>query len=105
MLKKAKRRYLLVTVDSSEPCTSDEFFDAVWKSILRLYGEHGCSTVILSLMSFDGEKSAILRTTHTSLELVRTALASMTRIGGKPTAVHVSKVSGTLKALRKKPRQ
>jgi RNase P/RNase MRP subunit POP5 len=103
LLKKVKRRYVALTIDSSETFSSSEFVDAVWSSILRLYGEHGASTVSLSLISFDGEtKSAVLRVGHNSLELVRTALASMTKIGDKPAAVHVSVVSGTLKALHKK---
>lgn len=103
MLKKVKRRYLALTIDSPETCNSIEFIDAVWNSISRLYGEHGASTVHLSLISFDDEtKSAVLRVGHTSLELVKTALASITKIGNRPTAVHVSKVSGTLKALHKK---
>ena len=103
MLKKVKRRYLALTIDSSETFNSSEFIDAVWNSISKLYGERGASTVNLSLISFDGEtKSVVLRAGHVSLELVKTALASITKIGNKPAAVHVLTVSGTLKALHKK---
>jgi len=74
--------------------------DTVWKSISKLYGEHGASTINLSLIDFNDEnKSAILRVGHTSLELLKTALASITKVGDKPAAIHVLKVSGTIKAL------
>jgi RNase P/RNase MRP subunit POP5 len=103
LLKKIKHRYVALTIDSPGTFSSNEFVDAVWNSILRLYGEHGASTVKLSLISFDGEtKSAVLRVGHKSLGLIRTALASVTKIEDKPAAVHVSLVSGTLKALHKK---
>jgi RNase P/RNase MRP subunit POP5 len=98
-----KRRYLALTIDLPETCSANDFVDAIWDSIAKLYGEHGCSTVSMSLISFDSErKSAVLRAGHTNLEMVRTALASMTKIGGKPVAVHVLRISGTLKGLRKK---
>ncbi len=102
MLKKVKRRYLALTIDSAEMCSANEFVDAVWDSVAKLYGEHGCSIVSMSLISFDSEKkSAVLRAGHTNLEMVRTALASMTKIGGKSVAVHVLRISGTIKGLRK----
>ena len=98
-----KRRYLALTIDSSEICSANDFIDAVWDSIAKLYGEHGCSTVSMSLISFDSEKkSAVLRAGHTNLEMVRTALASITEISGKQVAVHVLRISGTLKGLRNK---
>lgn len=103
MLKKVKRRYVALSIDCSEPCRSSEFMDAVWSSVSKLYGEHGASKVNMRLISFDDEKkSAVIRVNHTSVELVRTATAAMTKVGNKPAAVHVLTVSGTLKALHKK---
>lgn len=94
---------MALEIDSCEACDSNEFMDTVWKSISKLYGEHGASIVNLSLISFnDEEKSAILRVGHTSLELLKTALASITKVGDKSAAVHVLRVSGTIKALHRK---
>jgi RNase P/RNase MRP subunit POP5 len=45
---------------------------------------------------------AIVRTGHKTLEMVRTALASISQIGKKPVALHVLAVSGTIKALHKR---
>jgi RNase P/RNase MRP subunit POP5 len=82
---------------------SREFLDAVWGAVLRLYGEYGASRVGLSLIDFDVEgKFAVVRVAHTGVDMVRTALASITRIGDKPVAVHVVRVSGTIRSLYKK---
>lgn len=103
MLKKVKRRYLALAIDSSKTLSSSEFMNAVWGSILKLYGEYGASGVNLSLISFDEEKkSAVVRVGHLGLEMVKTALAAITRVGNEPAAVHVLLVSGTLKSLSKK---
>jgi RNase P/RNase MRP subunit POP5 len=80
--------------------------ETIWETISRLYGEYGASQTSLSLISFDDKnKSAVLRTGHTTVDIVRTALASITRIRDKPAAVHVLALSGTIKALRKSLRQ
>jgi RNase P/RNase MRP subunit POP5 len=80
--------------------------DAILQTISGLYGEYGASQTSLSLISFDDKnKSAVLRTGHTTVDMVRTALASITRIRDNPAAVHVLAVSGTIKALHKNLRQ
>ena len=100
MLKRVKRRYLLVAVDCGVKCSSSEFMDAVWGSVSKLFGEHGCSKVGLSLISFDDVRQvAVLRVALAGVELVRTALACVTEVNGKPAAIHVLKVSGTLESL------
>ena len=106
MLKKVKRRYLALKIESCETPRSNEFMETIWETISRLYGEYGASQTSLSLINFDDKNnSAILRTGHTTVDVVRTALASITRIKDKPAAVHVLAVSGTIKALHKSPRQ
>jgi len=103
LLKRVKRRYIALTVDSAESCKSGEFMDAVWNCVSKLYGEYGASRVSLSLISFDEEeKFGILRVNNAGVELVKATLAAMTKVGNKPAAVHVLTVSGTLKALGNK---
>lgn len=100
---KVKRRYLALKIDSNEDFSSKEFMDTVWSALLRLYGEYGASRTSLTLIDYDAEeKLAIIRASHTETEKVRAAVASITEIMAKPAAVHVLKVSGTLRALRKK---
>lgn len=106
MLKKTRTRYLALTVDSEGTFDSREFMSAVWDAVLRLYGECGASRTCLALIDYDAEKKlAILRTVHTTVDMVRAALASITKIRDKPVAIHVLAVSGTIKALSEKIRQ
>jgi len=102
-LKKVRRRYLALEIDSDELFDSREFLDAVWDAVLKLYGEYGASRTGLTLIDYDAEKRlAVIRVANASLETVRTALASITWVRNKPVAIHVLTVSGTIKALYKK---
>jgi ribonuclease P/MRP protein subunit POP5 len=106
LLKRVKHRYLGVEIDSEGAVSSGDFIDAVWKAILKLYGEYGASRTGLSLIDFNSErKLAIMRSSQTAVEMVRAALASVTKIRDKPVAIHVQTVSGTMRALHKKMEQ
>lgn len=106
MLKKTRARYLALIIDSDEMFGSREFMSAIWDAVLRLYGEHGASRTGLALIDYDAEKKlAILRTLHTTVDMVRVALASITKIHDRPVAIHVLAISGTIKALSEKIRQ
>jgi RNase P/RNase MRP subunit POP5 len=102
-LKSIRRRYLALEIDSDELFDSKEFMDAVWSAVSKLYGEYGASRAGLALIEYDVEKKfAVIRTAHVAVEMVRTALASVTKIGNKPTAIHVLIVSGTIRSLHRK---
>jgi len=102
-LKRVKRRYLALQIDSDGAPSRKEFLDTVWKAVAKLYGEHGASLTSLSLIEYDAEKkSGIIRTSLVTMNLVRASLASITSVAGKDAAVHVLAVSGTIKALREK---
>jgi RNase P/RNase MRP subunit POP5 len=102
-LKTLRRRYLAVAIDSHDTVDSREFMDATWDAVTKLFGEYGASQAGLSLIDYDETKKlVVLRTWNKTLEMVRTALASTTHMGGKPVALHVLAVSGTIKALCKR---
>lgn len=102
MKEKIRRRYLALKIDSDQRFNQKEFMDAVWEAILKLYGEYGASRMNLALIDYDTEKGlAITRVTHTEIEKFRAAIASITEIAAKPAAVHVLRISGTLKALQR----
>ena len=105
MLKRVKRRYLLLQIESEVTPSGREVLDAIWAAVTRLYGEVGASQTGLSLIEYDEEhKRGMLRVWLASLQPVRASIASITRLAGKETALHVVAVSGTLKSLREKRR-
>jgi RNase P/RNase MRP subunit POP5 len=105
-LKRVKRRYLALQVDSDGLPSRREFMDAVWGAVTKLYGEYGASQTSLALIDYDLEKKrAVVRTSLATLDLVRASLASITSMAGVDAAVHVLAVSGTIRALYKKTRQ
>ena len=102
-MKRAKRRYLLLQVESEGSPTGRELLDAVWAAVTKLYGEVGASQAGLSLVDYDEErKTAVLRVWLAAMQQVRASLASITRLVGTDSAVHVLAISGTLKSLREK---
>jgi len=106
LLRKTKRRYLALEIDSTETIEAKEFMDAVWSVIIRLYGEHGASKTGLTMIDYNMEsKLALIRVTNAASDIVRAAVATMTKMGGKPVSVHVIAVSGTIRALCKRVKQ
>jgi RNase P/RNase MRP subunit POP5 len=102
-LKALKRRYLAIEADSHETFSSHELMDAVWIAVSKLFGEYGASQASLNFISYDETKRLlVIRASHKTVEMVRTALASMTHVGAKSVALHVLAVSGTLRALHKR---
>jgi len=92
-----------VEIDSEGSVESQEFMNAIWSIVTRLYGEYGASQTGLTLINYDGDRnSAVIRCLLSSVDMVRASLASMTRIGNKPSIVHVTAVSGTIRGLHRK---
>lgn len=99
-MKRIKRRYLALQLETSAVPTEREFIDAVWSSVVRFYGEVGASQTGLSLISLDGERSiAVIRVSLATLNMVRSSLAAITALCGREASVRTLAVSGTLKAL------
>lgn len=102
-MKRLKRRYLALQVDSDGAPSPKEFIDTVWNAIAKLYGEYGASLTGLALIDYDAEKkTAVIRTALATVDIVRTSLALITSIANREAAVHVVAVSGTIKALYRK---
>jgi RNase P/RNase MRP subunit POP5 len=102
-LKRTKRRYLALKIECDVLPGEREFMDAVWGSVVKLYGEVGASQTSLSLINLDVErKVAVVRTSLVTLDFVRASLAAIVGFGDKPAGVHVLAVSGTIKALAAK---
>ena len=103
MLKRVKRRYLLVEVESEGVLEERELMDAAWSSVMKLYGEYGASKAALKMIEYDQiEKTLVLRTANDALDKTKAALVVITKVGDKRATLHVMTVSGTLKSLRTK---
>lgn len=101
-MKRVKRRYLALQIDSDSAPSPKELMDAIWSAVVKLYGEVGASQTSLSLIEYNAEKKvAVIRTALAKVNLVRASLATITSVAGKDAALHVLAVSGTIKALRK----
>lgn len=98
-----RRRYITLKIVGEQFIEKEDLIRALWDAVLQLFGEYGASRVNLSLIEYKAEKNyAILRCSHGVLDMVRASVASVTEIKGKPVAINVLGVSGTLKSLRKK---
>lgn len=103
MIKREKRRYLALKIESEQQLTEQNVTDAIYASVLRLFGEVGASQANLRIVKYVPEKSQfVVRCSHKMLEQVRAAIVSTTVSDGKAVTFHVVGVSGTLKALAKK---
>jgi len=101
--RRVRRRYLALRVISEQPVNGGDVMDAVWKAVVQLFGEYGASQASLSLIEYNLQKNyAIMHCSHKAVEMARASIASITEMNGKPVAMHVLGVSGTLRALRKK---
>jgi RNase P/RNase MRP subunit POP5 len=102
-VKRVKRRYLALQLESEASPSGKEFLDAIWGSVTRLYGEFGASQTGLMLVNYDEErKIAVVRVWLATLQSVRASLALITHLAEKDAAVHVLAVSGTIKSLLEK---
>jgi len=90
-------------VVGERPVGEADLIRAVWDAILRLFGEYGASQTGLTLIQYHQEEGLmILRCFHRSVDMVRASIASITEVSGVPVALHVLRVSGTLRSLRRK---
>ena len=103
MIKRVKRRYLLLRIDSAVPVEEGDLKDALWNAVTRLFGEYGASQAGLFFVKYDRErKEVVLRCSLKALEMVHASIVSIMRIRNEHTTVHVLRVSGTIRALSRK---
>ena len=101
-MKRVKRRYLALQVESPFTLHPRALIDAIWNAVSLLYGEYGASKTNLSLIEYNSETNrAIVRTTLVSLDQVRASLITITLIDDTQVSLHVLAISGTIKALKK----
>lgn len=98
-----RRRYILFKLHGQAEPGEDELWETVQSHVRLLYGLSGLAEAQLKLIEYKPEeKTGILRCSHTSLTRVRAALAHITLFEDAPAALQVQRVSGTIKALKRK---
>jgi len=103
LIRRVKQRYLALKIESAESFEEEDVRDVVWNAVIQLFGEYGASQAGLFLVQYDKQKKeAVLRCSHKALPMVQASIASVTKIRDKPVAMHVLRISGTLRALKKK---
>ena len=101
--KGVRRRYLALKLVSEQSMSRKDLMNTMWDAVIQLFGEYGASQTNLTLIKYNSERDyAIIRCSHKALEMVKASIASITEIDGKPVAIHIQRVSGTLKALLKR---
>jgi len=102
LTRRVKQRYLALRIDGVESFEEEDVKDAVWNAVTQLFGEYGASQAGLFLVKYDRQrKEAVLRCWHRALPMVQASIASVTKMKDKPATIHVLRVSGTLRALKK----
>ena len=102
-MRRYRRRYLALMLEGSVPGGGRELEQAILNAIIELFGEDKAADARLKLIEYDASAGlAIIRCAHKCLTPVRAAIASITELDGRPLAIHVLDVSGTLRALRKR---
>ena len=103
-VKTVRRRYIAFKVEGET--SKRELEEAIRGSVERLYGLNGLWKLEPTLIEFDEQyQIGIVRCNHRWLPWMRASLTAITEIKGKPIALHVLRVSGTLRALRKRLRK
>lgn len=102
MPKFMRRRYLALKLDT-EQVSHKDVVNAIWSSVLQLFGEYGASQANLYVIEQYSQKDSItVRCSLNALEMVRAAISAITEISGKPAVLHILMISGTLKTIREK---
>lgn len=105
MSERLRRRYFAIKLETEEKIDKGKVVNAIWNAIYELFGDYGASKAGLTVIDYmEEEKLLILRCYHKAVDMVRAAIAFVTKIEEKPVAMHVIAISGTIKALRRKIR-
>ena len=76
---------------------------ALSSSIMRLYGEVGASRTSLKIIDVSTDDNlAIVRCSHTAVDMVRAAASAIRELDGRPIVIYSLCVSGTIKSLNDK---
>lgn len=100
-----KKRYVVFRVYSEEKINFEDVVNAVWGSFLNFAGELNLALSRIKIMEdlWNEEKQVgVIRCAHTAVELVRSVLILIDRIGDRRVVFRILGVSGTLNSAKRK---
>ncbi|MEM0232950.1 MAG: Rpp14/Pop5 family protein [Candidatus Nezhaarchaeales archaeon] len=101
MVKEVRWRYIIFHLHSPLSLKVEELNNVLKKHLRSFLGSYGLSKNPFKLIMYDEKsKLGILRCPHKSLEVISLGLALLSSIGGVSSAIHVARVTGTLKKAR-----
>ncbi len=100
-----KRRYIAFKINSEEKVEFGDLINALWSSILNLFGEVNTGDIDFWLVKDAWEKKSqrgLVKCNHKHVSKVRLAMALIERIGDSKVSIQSLGVSGTMKSAKKK---
>ena len=102
MVRLERRRYIAFKVYGSlNRIDGRDVYEAFMSALLTLFGEYEASKTSAILIHYNEGGYGVVRCSNKALHIVKTALAAITRIKGNEAALHIIKVSGCLRVIRK----
>ena len=100
-MKKTRKRYLrFILHRNGADITDKQFSNAIWSSLLSLYGEICTADSKFYLNSYDAKKgTGILQCNAAALEKVIASAVMINSIGNTRVSFEPKKISGTIKGL------
>lgn len=100
-----RKRYIAFEILGEEKIEFPQLINAVWHSILNLFGEINTGLINFWLVKDswnENKQRGLLKCNHSHVSQVRLALALIDRIGDAKVSIRTIGVSGTMKSARKK---
>ncbi len=100
-----KKRYIAFEILSEEDIDFGDLINALWSSILDLFGEVNTGEIDFWLVKDAWRKKTkrgLIKCSHRHVSEVRLAMALINRIGESEVSIRSLGVSGTMKSAKKK---
>ncbi|HIQ49984.1 MAG TPA: ribonuclease P protein component 2 [Nanoarchaeota archaeon] len=100
-----KKRYVVFQVYSEKKISFEDVVNAIWGCFLNFAGELNLALSRIKIMKdlWDEQKQVgVIRCAHTAVELIRSVLILIDRIGDSKVVFRVLGVSGTLNSAKRK---
>ena len=97
---RGKKRYVSFQLLTERKLEEKEVSQAIWQTLLQLYGEVGTARMKPWLASFSGDKG-VLRCALASVEEAKAGLLFLEKVGQTKVSPKILKVSGSVKGAKK----